>query len=87
MIWRAIPRILKNPNKEMGSIFLKSLLFLLIASSLAAAWTSDLDAAQKTAEKEKKALYLVFVSTDSSGACQQLERRILSSEKFQSLAG
>jgi thioredoxin-related protein len=71
----------------MGSIFLKSLLFLLIASSLAAAWTSDLDAAQKTAEKEKKALYLVFVSTDSSGACQQLERRILSSEKFQSLAG
>lgn len=70
----------------MGSISLKSLLFLLIASPLVAGWTSDLDAAQKTAEKEKKALYLVFVSTDSSGACQQLERRILSSEKFQSLA-
>ena len=69
----------------MGSVFLKSLLFLLIASPLVAAWTSDLGTAQKTAEKEKKALYLVFVSTDSSGACQQLERRILSSEKFQSL--
>ena len=70
----------------MVSAFLKTLFFLLFASPLVAAWTSDLEAAQKTAEKEKKALYLVFVSTDSSGACQQLDRRILSSEKFQSLA-
>ena len=70
----------------MVSVFLKSLLFFLIASPLAAEWTFDLEAAQKTAKEEKKAIYLVFVSTDSSGACQQLERRILSSEKFQSQA-
>jgi len=52
---------------------------------LGASWTSDFEAALKSAGEKKKDLYLVFVSTDSSGACQQLEKRVLSSEKFQSL--
>ncbi len=70
----------------MSNFLIGALLWLVTVSLLPGAWTSDFEAALKTAKAENKDLYLVFVSTDSSGACQQLEKRILSSEKFQTVA-
>ena len=67
-------------------LFVGFLALLSMVAPSAGDWSNDLEEAQKIAAKEKKDLYLVFLSTDSSGACQQLEKRILSSDKFNSLA-
>ncbi|MGC6466966.1 MAG: thioredoxin family protein [Akkermansiaceae bacterium] len=56
------------------------------ALPLAAEWLDDLKAGQEKAAKEKKHLFLVFTSVKSSGACQQLERKVLSRDSFQQTA-
>ncbi len=55
----------------------------LLALPLKAAWLKDLDAARKLAATEERDIYLIFTSLQVSGACVQLEKRVLSQESFQ----
>ena len=54
------------------------------AMPLSGAWLKDLEAGKKLAAEEKKDVYLVFTALKVSGACMQLDRRVLSQEEFQS---
>jgi thioredoxin-related protein len=62
-----------------------ALAFLLVLP-LPAAWLTDLDTAKKQAAEEEKGIYLVFTALKFSGACVQLEKRVLSQESFQKAA-
>lgn len=61
-------------------------LFGAMIMPLAGAWLKDLEAGKKQAAEQKKDVYLIFTSLKVSGACMQLERRVLSQEAFQSAA-
>jgi|TARA_B110000914_G_scaffold137666_1_gene120446 hypothetical protein len=58
-------------------------LVVLFVLPLKAAWLKDLDTARNLAAKEEKNIYLIFTSLKVSGACLQLEKRVLSQESFQ----
>lgn len=62
---------------------LRFIFLLLLAAPLQGAWLTDLTAAKDQAAKEGKGIYLVFTSLKFSGACVQLEKRVLSQESFQ----
>jgi len=55
-----------------------------MAMPLSGGWLKDLEAGKKLAAEEKKDVYLIFTALKVSGACVQLERRVLSQESFQS---
>lgn len=55
----------------------------MFALPLHGAWLKNLDAAKKQAKEEKKDIYLIFTSLKFSGACVQLEKRVLAQEEFQ----
>ena len=62
-------------------------LVLALVLPLQGAWLNDLAAGKKQAAEEKKDLYLIFTSLKASGACMQLDKRVLSQEAFQEVAG
>lgn len=66
---------------------LRALLVTLLVLPLGAEWLNDLKAGQKKAAEEEKDLYLVFTSLKISGACVQLEKKVLSQDSFQKAAG
>lgn len=59
-----------------------TLLLCFLLLPLQGAWVDDLNQARARAAKEQKDLFLVFTSLDVSGACVQLEKRVLSQEAF-----
>lgn len=67
-------------------MFRFALAFLLVLP-LQAALLKNLNEAKAAAVKEEKDIYLVFTSLKVSGACVQLEKRVLSQETFQKAAG
>lgn len=58
-----------------------SVLFCVLP--LQASWFKNLDEAKAKAAEEKKDIYLIFTSLKVSGACVQLEKRVLSKKAFQ----
>lgn len=62
---------------------LLSALIAFLSLPLSAAWLTDLDQAKAAALEEEKEIYLIFTSLKVSGACVQLEKRVLSQEAFQ----
>jgi len=60
-----------------------ALIFAMVLP-LSGAWLGDLEAGKKLAAGENKDVYLIFTALKVSGACMQLERRVLSQESFQS---
>ena len=61
-------------------------LFGAMIMPLSGVWLKDLEAGKKQAAEQKKDVYLIFTALKVSGACMQLERRVLSQEAFQSAA-
>ncbi|YCM42107.1 thioredoxin family protein [Verrucomicrobiaceae bacterium 227] len=59
-------------------------LICALVTPLSAAWLHDLEAGKKLAAEEKKDVYLIFTALKVSGACVQLEKRVLSQDAFQS---
>lgn len=61
----------------------------LFVSTLAAAtpkgWTSDFEAAKKTAAKEKRLMYVLFTGSDWCGYCVRLQKNVLSKKEFKAL--
>lgn len=55
----------------------------VLALPLQGAWLKNLDEARKQASDEKKDVYLVFLSTEISGACVQFNKLVLSQDLFQ----
>ena len=68
-------------------IFLRVLFFVLPALPLSGAWLNDLGKARELATEEQKDIFLVFTSLKFSGACVQLEKRVLSRPSFQKALG
>jgi thioredoxin-related protein len=66
---------------------LRLALALLLVLPLQAALLKSLDEAKAAAAKEEKDIYLVFTSLKVSGACVQLEKRILSQKSFREVVG
>lgn len=66
---------------------IRLVLIFLFALPLHGAWLKSLDDAKKQAKEEKKDIYLIFTSLKISGACVQLEKRVLSQESFQKAVG
>ena len=66
-------------------MFHRALPFLCAALvlPLSGAWLTNLDEAKAAASQQEKEIYLVFTSLKVSGACVQLEKRVLSQEVFQ----
>jgi len=60
---------------------------ILLALPLQASWLKDLEEGKVKAVEEKKDIYLIFTALQVSGACVQLEKRVLSQEVFQKGAG
>ena len=64
----------------------KTMIFLLIFTTFAIAgepqWSTDLQAAQKLAEKEDKAILVNFSGSDWCGWCKKLDREVFRQEKF-----
>ncbi len=61
---------------------LRFLLAIFLTFPLQAEWLKDLDQAKALASEGKKDIYLIFTSLKVSGACVQLEKRVLSQEAF-----
>ena len=61
----------------------RSALALVLILPLQGGWLSDLKEAKKQASEEKKDVYVVFLSTEISGACVQFKKRVLSQDLFQ----
>lgn len=51
-------------------------------TTLPKGWTDDFGAAQKTAEKDKKTMLVLFTGSDWCIWCQRLEEQILSKKEF-----
>ncbi len=58
-------------------------LTILLILPLQAGWLKNLDEAKAQAAKDEKEIYLVFTALKVSGACVQLEKRVLAEEAFQ----
>jgi len=55
----------------------------LLCTPLKASWEQDFEKAKIQAATEQKDLYLIFTSLQTSGACVQLNKRVLSQASFQ----
>ena len=81
---------MRSPTVRMPSVLISAIVLALAAGSRAGDdavkgdvnWYTDLAKAQDVAKKQGKPIFLMFTGTQWCGACQLLEKNILSKPEF-----
>lgn len=72
-------------KKLLAVLFLAGLFVSVLSAATPKGWTSDFEAAKKTAAKEKRLMYVLFTGSDWCGYCIKLQKEVLSKPKFKKL--
>ena len=61
-------------KKLLVVLFLAGLFVSVLSAATPEGWTSDFEAAKKTAAKEKRLMYVLFTGSDWCGYCIKLQK-------------
>lgn len=72
-------------KKVLTALLLTGLFSLVLSAATPKGWTSDFEAAKKTAAESKRLMYVLFTGSDWCGYCIKLQKEVLSKPDFKKL--